>query len=106
LPFFSQLPSHKAPPVLLPSSTNAKLKFKKVSYFTNEAFQYCDQAAKEKGKDQTADLNCMKWALTVQKDCWPCICEIAKKEGYKIKGCDTIMQIIEIAKQLREAGAI
>ena len=31
----------------------------------HQAFQYCDQAAKEKGKDQTADLNCMKWALTV-----------------------------------------
>ncbi len=33
--------------------------------FSYQAFQYCDQAAKEKGQDQTADLNCLKWALTV-----------------------------------------
>jgi hypothetical protein len=49
----------------------------------------------------------MKWALTVEKDCWPCICEIAKKEGYKIKGCDTIMEILEVIetmKQLRDAS--
>ena len=66
------------------------------------AFQYCEQAAKEKGQDQTADLNCMKWSLTVKKDCWPCVCEVAKKQHYNIKGCDTIMEIIAVAKQLRD----
>lgn len=75
---------------------------KKVKIKNILAFQYCEQAAKEKGQDQAADLNCMKWALTVKKDCLPCICEVAKKQGYKIKGCDTIMQIIEVAKQLRD----
>jgi hypothetical protein len=45
----------------------------------------------------------MKWALTVEKDCWPCVCEVAKKEGWKVKGCATIMEIIKVANQLRDA---
>jgi hypothetical protein len=78
-----------------------KLKLKKVFTDNNLAFQYCDQAAKEKGQDQQADLNCMKWALSAEKDCWPCICQMAKNQGWKIKGCDTIMEIIEIVQNLR-----
>lgn len=83
--------------------TKCETEVQKGTHFLIQAFQYCDQAAKEKGKDQTADLNCLKWALTVEKDCWPCVCVIAKKEGWKIKGCDTIMEILEAAKQLRDA---
>lgn len=72
------------------------------NFSLNLAYQYCEQAAKEKGQDQAADINCMKWVLTVQKDCWPCVCEIAKKQGMKIKGCDTVMEIIQVAGQLRK----
>ena len=43
----------------------------------NLAFDQCDKAAKAKGKDQTADLNCMKYMFNVEQDCWPCICQIA-----------------------------
>lgn len=45
----------------------------------NEAYEQCDKAAKEKGADQTADINCLKFLLSARKECWPCICEVAKK---------------------------
>jgi hypothetical protein len=44
----------------------------------NKAFPICQKAAQEKGKDFPADLNCMKYLSTVEKDCWPCICVVAK----------------------------
>lgn len=31
----------------------------------NNALDLCDKAAKEKGKDQTADINCIKYLATV-----------------------------------------
>lgn len=53
----------------------------------NHALDLCDKAAKEKGKDQTADINCIKYMVNVEQDCWPCICQIAKDNGFKVKGC-------------------
>ena len=53
----------------------------------NQSYKVCEKAAEQKGKDFPADLECMKYLATVEKDCWPCICFIAKKEGWKIKGC-------------------
>jgi len=44
----------------------------------------------------------MKWALTAMKDCWPFVCKVAKKEHYDSKRCDTIMEIITVAQQLRD----
>ena len=43
----------------------------------NKAYPICQKAAQEKGKDLPADLNCMKYLSTVEKDCWPCICWVA-----------------------------
>ena len=50
----------------------------------------CDDAAKKKGQDEQADINCVKYFTAMRKECWPCICEIAKDEGWHIKGCDFI----------------
>ncbi len=58
----------------------------------NKSYKICDQAAKEKGKDLPADLECLKFLTSVEKDCWPCICFVAKTEGWKIKGCDTLLR--------------
>ena len=54
----------------------------------NKAYPICEKAAKEKGKDFDADLECLKYFASMEKDCWPCICVVAKKEGWHIKGCD------------------
>jgi hypothetical protein len=59
----------------------------------NHALDLCDKAAKEKGKDQTADINCIKYLASVEQDCWPCICQIAIDNGYKIKGCTSSNKI-------------
>lgn len=59
----------------------------------NHALDLCDKAAKEKGKDQTADINCIKYMVSVEQDCWPCICQIAKDNGFKVKGCTTSQNI-------------
>lgn len=53
----------------------------------NKAFPVCEKAAQAKGKDIPADLECMKYMATVEKECWPCICYIAKQEKWNIKGC-------------------
>ncbi len=53
----------------------------------NGAIDRCDQAAREKGKDSKADIECIQYTLAIQKDCWPCICQIAKDSDIKIKGC-------------------
>jgi hypothetical protein len=37
----------------------------------------------------------LKYLLSAKKDCWPCICQIAKKEGWKIKGCTLFVKIME-----------
>ena len=58
----------------------------------NKAYPICEKAAEEHGKDLPADLDCMKYMAKVEKDCWPCICFIAKQEGWHIKGCDSIRQ--------------
>lgn len=47
----------------------------------------CDKAAKGKGKDIQADIECVKYSAATKTDCWPCICDIAKDGGYNIKGC-------------------
>lgn len=54
----------------------------------NKAYPICEKAAKEKGKDLPADLECMKYFTKMDKDCWPCICYIANLEHWKIKGCN------------------
>ena len=54
----------------------------------NKVYPICEKAAQEKGKDIPADLDCMKYATKMEKDCWPCICWIAEQEKWKIKGCD------------------
>ncbi len=66
------------------------------------AFQICDKAAKEKGSDQQADIECIKYFLTAKADCFPCICQIAKNEGYDIKGCDKLMEIIDLMENLKK----
>ena len=48
-----------------------------------------EKAAEEKGKDIPADLECMKYLTEVEKDCWPCICYVAEKKDWKIKGCSS-----------------
>jgi len=45
----------------------------------NQSYAVCEKAAEEKGKDLPADFECMKYLATVEKDCWPCICVVAKK---------------------------
>ena len=72
------------------------------NYLFNSAYQACEKAAQEKGADQTADINCVKYLLSSRKDCWPCICSIAKKEGWKIKGCVFIASIMEIVENLQK----
>ncbi len=57
------------------------------TYATNIAYQSCDEAAKEKGKDTSADIDCLKYFSDMRKGCWPCICQIAKYESWTIKGC-------------------
>lgn len=54
---------------------------------SNKGFPICEAAAKEKGKDVPVDLNCMKYFVAVDQDCWPCICKVAKDQGWNIKGC-------------------
>lgn len=54
------------------------------------AYPYCEKAAAAKGKDMNADLQCMKYFYSVEQDCWPCICFIAQKEHWKIKGCNAL----------------
>ena len=44
----------------------------------NLALAVCDKAAKEKGKDQEADINCIKYAAAMRQDCWDCVCQIAE----------------------------
>ena len=44
----------------------------------NKAYPICEKAAEEKGKDLPADLECMKYFTKMDKDCWPCICVVAK----------------------------
>lgn len=53
----------------------------------NKAYPICEKAAQEKGKDQTADINCLKYMLSIRKDCWPCICWVAQINKWTIKGC-------------------
>jgi hypothetical protein len=53
----------------------------------NKAFPVCDKAAKEKGADVPADLNCLKYFASMGSDCWPCICWVAQINKWKIKGC-------------------
>ncbi len=52
-----------------------------------KALPYCKKAEEEKGKDFDADINCLKYAYAMEKDCWPCICFLAEKEHLKIRGC-------------------
>lgn len=52
-----------------------------------EALPYCKKASESKGSDRDADLNCIKYAYQMEKECWPCICYIAHKENLKIIGC-------------------
>lgn len=40
----------------------------------SQAYKVCEKAAEEKGADIIADLQCIKYLTTVEKDCWPCIC--------------------------------
>ena len=59
------------------------------------AYQECEKAAKEKGMDQTADINCIKFLMSSKKDCWPCICQNAKRFGWKIRGCDPSLNLVQ-----------
>lgn len=54
----------------------------------NYAFMECKKAAEEKGKDTQVDLTCMKYFSKMTSDCWSCICWFAKKEDWKVIGCD------------------
>ena len=72
-----------------------------VFYVTIIAYEQCNKAAKEKGADQTADINCLKFLLAARKDCWPCICQIAKQQGWKIRGCTLALEIFEIFEAVK-----
>lgn len=52
------------------------------------SYPLCKKAAEEKGKDWSVDLNCMKYFARMTEECWACICWFAKKEGWKVLGCD------------------
>ena len=65
------------------------------------ALQECEKAAKEKGQDQTADINCVKYLLSSRKDCWPCICDVAKQMHIKVKGCDIFVEAVQAILNLR-----
>ena len=54
----------------------------------NKVYAPCEKAAKEHGVDLPADLECLKYLLQTEKDCWPCICLVAETNHWKIKGCD------------------
>ena len=58
-----------------------------VTDYLTLALEVCDKAAREKGKDQQADIDCVKYAAAMRSDCWPCICQIAKESDIKVKGC-------------------
>ena len=60
----------------------------------------CEKAAQEKGLDPVADINCVKYALSTEKDCWPCICKYAKAAKIKIKGCDHIANLLKMFSKL------
>jgi hypothetical protein len=53
----------------------------------NLAYADCEQAAKEKGRDVPVDLECVKFLGKVEKDCWPCVCQVARQNHWKISGC-------------------
>lgn len=63
-----------------------------------KAYKACYEAAKEKGQDQEADISCIKYFSTMEHECWPCVCQIAKNEGWTIRGCDTLLRVEEILK--------
>ena len=42
-----------------------------------KGYTVCDKAAKIGGGP--ADLDCIKYMTPLEKDCWPCICLIAKE---------------------------
>jgi hypothetical protein len=44
----------------------------------------------------------VKYLLSARKDCWPCICQIAKKQGWKIKGCIGIVKLVEAIAEIAE----
>ena len=54
------------------------------------AIPYCKKAEESHGKDYDADINCLKYFYSVDQECWPCICQIAKLESLKVRGCDTL----------------
>lgn len=53
----------------------------------NKAYPICEKAAHEKGSDIPADIDCLKYFTSMERDCWPCICWIAELEKWTIKGC-------------------
>jgi hypothetical protein len=59
----------------------------KVQLIIDKAYPICEAAAKEKGKDTPVDLQCMKYFMSIDQDCWPCICKVAKDQSWNIKGC-------------------
>ena len=52
------------------------------------AYEPCKKAAESGGSDLPATLQCLKYYSKMRNDCWPCICMVAKDEGFDIKGCD------------------
>ena len=53
----------------------------------NKAEPVCEKAAREKGADVPMDLECFKYFVSMEKDCWPCICWVAEQYHWKVKGC-------------------
>ena len=68
-------------------------------FFNDVAYPACEKAAKAKGKDLPADLECIKYFQKVEKECWPCICEIAHAAHWTVKGCWFIHQHKHIYSQ-------
>ena len=47
----------------------------------------CQKAAAAGGADPIADVKCMKYIGSIQKECWECICWFSEHEKVPIKGC-------------------
>jgi len=53
----------------------------------NTAYAKCQEAAKQKGSDVIADLECLKYFAQMGEDCYDCICWVAEINHWTIKGC-------------------
>jgi hypothetical protein len=53
----------------------------------NKGIAECQQAEEAKGRDPDPDLECVKYLIDLDRDCWPCICKFAEARHLKVRGC-------------------